>query len=620
MTALTRSLICLSLLLPVAWAQIAVPPMGAETPVNPSEPAPEIAIYRQFLDLNLKLGNTADAEQNARALLARDPKDAQALGAMVSIHTKQKNNKAALATAATLRAHHPGTESDLAMVGALRLNRRFEESLAILNKLKTNTPAGQVFPHLIEFGYTYYDARDISVARQYFERVRNDHRYLPNQRAEAGKQLAAMQRDAKLVSAYTAIEQRDFDQARTILGELNNLAANSPKPATDLVALEAILDADQFGKVEEAARTFATIKKKTPAGEVFPYGSSFATQLIDMRRYAEAEAEIRASADPKSFHLTPEDIASHDEALRYINVFTRPHLTVAERLEDRAEGQAYRTDFDASLPLHGGLTRLGIDAAYHHLDIPGPGDRRYGTMFVTAKRQLSRHLHASAALGHVAGDFAWRAGLGWTRPSQDTRFEIQLASGQRPTDTLRLESLGAQEDRLTAGASFELPHHRRFRLKADAFARRVDLDSMGIGSLGDGWGARVELEYLLYLHKKARVTASYFVAIEEFDFKSSLARPAAINPRDLLEESFQSTGFMILAQAPLSDKLNAQGRFGLDYRFETDELVYIFGGGLDYRLNESTRLEIEAAYYSSGTAGNAAAGYFEGRIGLDITL
>jgi hypothetical protein len=590
--------------------------------------APTINDQQMLVDLYLKLEDYPAAETAADQLLAKHPRDPVALSAKTSIALRNQDVIASLQWAEKYRRAQPGPQAELMMAGALRLARRFDEALAILDRLKKDTPAGEPFPHLIEFGYTYYDARQFDKARGVFQLVRDDLRYQPQTRTEATKQIANLNREKAIKSAYRAIEMRELDEARDIVIDLNEKARaeKDAKPDQNLIALNAILDAEQNAYVDAALATFEGLKEKTPNGQRFQFNSAYATQLLDKRRYPAALAALKL-ADPELNHyFTDEEVAQHREAIHFMKKFTNPIIETAVRLQDFSEGRAVRSSIIASTPLNQALTRLGVEYTYNELEpeIPTPGSAAdaYHKAYLTARHQFSDHIHGSLAVGTDNGNFAYRASLGWSRPSHDQFAELTWASGRQPVDTLLIETLGAQEDRLSFAFSTELPAYHRLRLKGSAFVRQIDLDRPGLTDLGTGWGARVELEYLLYRKNRDVATISAYLGLEEFNFKSNNADIALLgfDPLSLVAEKYQAVGVTLYGEKALTSDTSVRGSLGIERRIDSDLQVYSVSGGVKHWISDDAYIHADATYSTSGQAANTGGGYFEGVIGVDLTL
>lgn len=639
----SSALILLVAALPVAAQNLALPDRESTlddgqvplslTEFDPFVPTlgpltPTIADEQALVDLYLKLEDYDAAGKAADRILRKFPNDPVALGAKTSIALKEQDVIASLRWAKRFRAAQPGPDADLALAGSYRLARRFDEALEILEDLRKRTPAGEPFPHLIEFGYTYYDSRQYDRARTVFQTVRNDLRYPPQTREAATKQVANLNRERKIAAAYRAIELRDLDEARAIADDLNEVAKRekAEKPDPNLVALNAILDAEQHAYVDAALATFEELKKDTPEGKRFQFNSAYATQLLDKRRYPAAVAALKQANPELNHYFTPEEVAQHREAMFFMKKFANPVIETAVRLQDYSEGRAVRSSLIASKPLNQALTRIGLDYTYTHLDpeVPTPGDAadHYHQAYLTARHQFSDRIHGSAAIGVSNDHLAYRAAVGWSRPSQDQFFELTLSGGHQPVDTLRLEALGAREDRLAFAFSTELPACRRLRLKGNAFVRQIELDHKAVGDLGSGWGGRLELEYLLYKRDRDVATISAYLGLEKFNFDSSGTDVALLgfDPRDLVEDEYQALGITLYGERALTDNLSVHALAGVEYRIDSGEPVYSIGGGLKYWLNEDAILRADALYSTGGKAANRDAGYFEGTVGVDLTL
>lgn len=601
----------------------------------PAEPAPEqagpladdlppalgkSAYLRQALDLHLKLEEFDEAQALADQLLAKNRDDPQAVAATAIVALHRRDAPQALYWAQRLRGISPDPETDAIMVAALNLNHRTGEALDLLARLARRTPAGEPFPHLLLVGYTYYAARNLPLARDSFEAVRRDPRYPDPQRAEAARQLANISRDKEIARAYQAIEQRRLRKARSIAEDLASAPAD--KPRSDLAALIAILDAEQHGKTGEAVAALESLRARSPQEEARAYSAAYAIQLLDQARYREAH-RVALKAANSEHPESPDDLGGRLAALRAVCRYARPSVSLDTRFEDRGEGSAWRVGAEASLPVADGRTRLTAELEYHTSNLTGAAiphaTSDYLAACLEARRQLTGHLFASAALGAVDRNFAYRLSLGWRRPSQDTLFEVTFADGQRPTDTLQLEALGARERRLAMHASTEIPGLRRCRLTAEAFLREIDLGNAAFSDLGQGWGARVQLEYLLYRQRRTMLSLAYRGAAEGFDFSSSARRLAGALPYDplgLVEKDFHSHGFALLAHRTFTPDFSAFLRLGADYRFDSGESVYSVEGGLEYWFSDLSRLGLDLSYYSSGRAAGSEAGYFEARLGM----
>lgn len=611
----------------VTGGVLLVAPLCADAQEVPEAPLPfltELEYLYLYLDLNLKLENYAEAERTADGLLAKNSKDPLALGAKTTILLKRKDAEAALAFAERYRAVSPGPDADSAMVAALNLNRRFDEALEILDRLKERAPKGEPFRYQLDYGFTYYGQQKLDKAREIFVSVRDDRRYSMRQRFEAGKQLANIERDESLLYAYRAIERRDLEFARELADRLDR---TNRGPNREITALVAILDAEEHGKVDEAIEVLEKLRETTPEGEEFAYHSALATQYLDKGRYEDAEKAAEAAANLKSAFSRPESAHERLDTLRAVRPYTRSTVSLDVQYEDRAEGEAVRFGAKASMPLKGGKTRIGAEYGLRAYDLDGVFDgganSEYHIAYLTAKQQLTDRIFATAAVGMVDGEFAYRASLGWKRPSKDTLFEVTYSDGKRPTDTLQLESLGASERRLSVQASGELPANRKVRVTGEAFWREIDLDNASINRLGSGWGLRAQIEYLVFRRQRSMLSVSYIAGFENFDFSSdarSMRGLLPYDPMDLVEDDYHSHGLAILGQRELAPDLVGSVRLGADYRLDSHDVVFSLGGGLEWWFSDYARLVLDASYYTSGKAANEDDGYLEGRVGVDMTF
>lgn len=599
-----------------------LPPRGFGVLMTPEQI--ELESYRQFLDLHLKLGNDDEAVDYAHRILDRVAKDPDATAALLGIALKRKEAEPALDYAVQYRIVRPGTEADALWASALRLNGRYNEAMVTMEALHDASPKGRHFPYLLELCYAYVDTRQVEKARTCFEKVRDDQRYSPKQRAAAVKELANLDRDARIKEAYLALEQRNLKKARAIAEEVMKLG---PKPHSDAMALMAVVEADELGKVEEAAETFEWLKEKHEGPGRYPYHGAYAVQLLDLGRYEEAEFAANQASLSDTGLLTEDERYDQLEAIRSVRTYSRSTVSLDGIFVDSTEGRGYRADGKLSVPFNGKRTRAGVEYRYSEIDlddtIPSANEDEYHHVLATLSHQFARGLTATVAGGAAGNNFAYKVAVKMNRPSKDSWVEVKFEGGQRPDDTLILEAHEAKEYRLALAADFEAPVNRRLRFRGEAHARKIDLDSAGIGELGEGWGVRAEVEYLLYKHRRATMALAYVGAFENFDFSGAAKRSRGMLPFDateLVEDDFFSQGLVLRGRYSIQNGLNILGSVGALYRFDDDEMVYHFGAGLEWWYDDFSRLSAEGAYYTSGKAGNAGSGYFEGRLGIDSTF
>lgn len=569
----------------------------------------ELEDLHQFLDLNLKLGELTEAKTYATRILVRNSRDADALGALLGIHLKQKKAQTALSFARRYRAVRPGAEADALYASSLRLNRKFDEALSLMEK--RHDEAKGHFPQLLELCYCYYDARQIEKAESCFQKVADSKRFSAKERAEARKGLASINREREIKKAYSALDQRDLKQARRIATEL---AKEGKKPNRDVVALTAVLDADEHGKVDEAVVAIEKLKAEHKSEEPFPYLATYAVLLQEQGRFADAEKAARAAVAAETPHTTPEERAARLATLRSIAQQTRPTLAMDGKFQDAAEGQALRGRVKASMAIgKQKRTRIGAEYRFNELDLTNGGGDSYHGVLATVSHQFNSKVSGRAAIGAIAGKLAYQAAVRLKRPGREDFVEAIVEGGHRPTDSIALESMNSKERRVTLKGQIDVPSNRRIRLSAEVFGR--DIKVAGAGKIGSGWGARWEAEYTLYKLQRTVVSAAYVGSLEQFDYTAS---GSAF--RGLVEDNLHSHGLFLRARTALSENLLVHGEVGAAYRFDDSQMVYSVSGGLEYWLSDFTRLDINGAYYTSGKAGNAGSGYFEGRIGLTTSF
>lgn len=574
---------------------------------------------RQFLDLHIKLGNTAEAARYANKILAKAPKDADALGALLGMHLKQRNAKSALSYAGRYRAVRPGGESDALYASALRLNGENDKALSVMLRRYAKVPKGSHFPQLLELCYCYYDCRRIEEARECFIKVRDDKRFSVKNRSEATRELAAIKREEDIREAYLAIEQRNLKKARAIA---EDVAKRAKKPNRDVTALFAVLNADERGEVKEAVATFTKLKATHKGPEPFPYQSTYAILLLDDGRYAEAEAAALEAASVKSPFLTAEDDRGRTDTLRLIRQYSRSMLSAEGIYQSQDEGKAYRLKGTASMPVNKKRTRVGVEYQFNELDfdspIVGANETDYHSVFATLSHQISPKYSVHAAAGAVAGNLAYRIAARMAQPSKEDFLEVVFSGGHRPTDTMTLEAFGSKERRVSVKGKMEVPTNRRVKLSAEVFMREIDIDQPLVSDLGRGWGARWEAEYLFYKFQRTMLSVAYVGGAEHFDY-SNAARASSLYG-SLVEDDLHKHGIAVRASQSVSENMMAHIALGVDYRFDDKQLTYSAAGGLEWWVSQYTRLTSDVAYYTSGLAGNAGSGYVEGRVGVNSTF
>lgn len=574
-----------------------------------SEETTELEDLHQFLDLNLKLGELTEAKKYATRILVRSSRDADALAALLGIHLKQKKAQAALASAVRYRAVRPGAEADALYASALRLNSKFDEALSVMEKRQREAKGH--FPQLLELCYCYTDTRQIEKAEACFKMVASNERFSAKERAEARKGLAAINREREIKKAYVAIDQRDLEQARSIATEL---AKEGKKPNRDVVALTAVLDADEHGKVDEAVATLEKLKAEHKGDKPFPYLATLAVLLQEQGRFADAEEAAQAAVDAESPHLTPEERAARLDALRSVAQQTRPTLALDGKFQDAAEGTALRGRVKASMALgKQKRTRVGAEYRFNELDLKNGGGDSYHGVLATVSHQFNAKVSGRAAVGAIAGKLAYQAALRLKRPGREDFVEAIIEGGHRPKDSIALESMNSRERRVSVKGQIQVPTNRRIRLSGEVYGR--DINVAGAGKIGSGWGARWEAEYTFYKLQRTTISAAYVGAFEQFDHTAS-----GEAFRGLVEDDLHSHGLVLRARAALSENLLIHGEVGASYRFDDSQMAYSVAAGLEYWLSDFTRLDINGAYYTSGKAGNAGSGYFEGRIGLTTSF
>lgn len=598
-----------------ATGQQAVASDGFETII--SERA-EMENLRQFLDLNLKLGNVGEAKRYAHKILARNSRDVDALGALLGIHLKSRDAKEALRYAKRYRSVRPGAASDALYASALRLNGEKHEALGVMLRSYASVPESGFFFQLPELGYCYYDCRNIEEARRCFIKIRDDKRFSQKQRSQAVRELAGIRREAEIREAYLAIEQRDLKGARRIA---TALASREKKPHRDVEALIAVLDADERGKVKEAVAAFERLKSKHKGTEPFPYQSTYAILLLDQGRYAEAEAAAREAARVKNPYLTAEDERGRLDTMRMVRQFSRSLVSGEALSQSQSEGHAYRAKVEGSLPINQMRSRIGAEVQINELDfdksVAGADQTSYQTAYATLSHQFSPTSSARVAAGTVAGNFAYRIAARLARATKANFLEIAIEGGQRPRDSMAVEAFKGEEHRATLKGRVELPAIRRLRLAGEAFVRTVDVEHSAVSKLGDGWGARWEAEYLFYKFQRTMVSVAYVGSVQRFDYSGPALQFPALG---IVEDDLHQHGIAVRARMPVGSSMMAHAELGANYRFDDDQFTYSAAGGLEWWISEFTRLTADAAYYTSGLAGNAGSGSFEGRVGVSSSF
>ena len=147
--------------------------------------------------------------------------------------------------------------------------------------------------------------------------------------------------------------------------------------------------------------------------------------------------------------------------------------------------------------------------------------------------------------------------------------------------------------------------------------------------MGDGWFGEVEIGRSIWRDSADRrsLWLAFQSSWEEFDARtlgaSEVSRFGLFDDSGgdsfadgLVDDRYQPQGFALTFDHRLSDRLAGYIATGVHYDFSDSELDWHLRTGLSYSVLDSLDVQIEAAYYSDGTAADDSAEAVIGNLGL----
>ena len=217
------------------------------------------------------------------------------------------------------------------------------------------------------------------------------------------------------------------------------------------------------------------------------------------------------------------------------------------------------------------------------------------------------------------GSFTKRAGGG--------KWGMDFAYNERAIDSIALQVLDGRQHRVRL--NFEKPLGA---WNIDGYVYYRQVEALG-DEIGDGFGGEVDLLYTLRESHKNRpaIRVGYAGEYHKFDanqlsggnfgpFLKGGAADARDLALDLVEEEINLHGLKVVVEGRLNNKVSYFVSGAAQYDFFDEEIQYSAGSGLEFYVNDRTRLTTGLEYYSAGQTSSSAAGVVVGTIGLAITF
>lgn len=511
---------------------------------------------------------------------------------------------------------------------------RSEEALQLLGEKRQQMEAqGLPFNQADALADVYVSRKEFTQARSTVLQILNDSRYEEEAKSAARIQLANIQVSEKLEEGYLALRDLRRDAARQILDEVRAMSPDNEQVA--IFAAEVDL---AYGRRKEALSQLSALKAKNGEGLAFEGQNSYANALAQNDEWHAAAQAYKETLEQIGY--LEQDRLEAIWALRGLNPYIRPHLDANVRYSTEEEGSILSTEAAYLSGWHQNW-RYGAFARTDSASVEGEsvysglkGDRYEGGALL--QRRFKGGYFAEATLGGSAEGVIYSARVGRMGVNR-LAWSIGWDGNARATDSVALQALDGREDRLSA--SIVAPINERFVVTALAY---YNWTNIGGETLGDGFGAEVQADYVLQSETKTRpeLTLSYVGEYRKFDHASTIPTSAqreirrAVPSDDetatgdptrdilntLVDEETNRQGALFRVSKHFGDSLNAYAQVGAYYAFDDESLEFLGALGAEYWITDNSMIFTELRYDTSGTGGSSGTGVFEANLGGQINF
>jgi len=253
---------------------------------------------QELLVVYEKLDNTSMMDALARAILRRDPNNADALRARGLVEpefeTRPVGYLEELAKQVLAGVKVEDTDSVAIQSNVLTTDGRADAAVKLLEALRSAQFAGKPFPYLDDLGYAYSEAGRFDDAIATYEKVATEAGQSSEARAEALQILPSL-RMRKRIDGLRKQAGGDLDRLADLSAKLFR---ESPEDY-DVIVFR-IETLDRARRYDDAVTMLLAMKKKS-GGAAWPYQPTLAYAYFGARRYEEAIAAFREIQKSSAF-------------------------------------------------------------------------------------------------------------------------------------------------------------------------------------------------------------------------------------------------------------------------------------------------------------------------------
>ncbi len=280
--------------------EVQKPALFSDTEMRVLRAASTLPVERlvELLSVYEKLDNTAMIDVLVRAILRRDPANADAIRARDGVGEEELRpvgylDELAKKVMAGQKVDDPDSVSIQA--NALTTEGRADAGIALLEKLRANQFDDKTFLYGDDLGYAYSEAGRFDDAIRAYEKVATDSRYSPDTRSEAQKMLPAL----KLKKRIAALRKEAGDDDARLVEMAAKLRRELPNDYEVIVFhVEAL---DRARRYDDAIAMLLDLKRKHKGPGAWPWQPTLAFAFYGARRHNEAIAAFRAIQSDKGF-------------------------------------------------------------------------------------------------------------------------------------------------------------------------------------------------------------------------------------------------------------------------------------------------------------------------------
>lgn len=254
---------------------------------------------QELLSVYEKLDNMAMMDALARAILRRDPDNADALRARSLVDPEEEKRPAGyleeLSKQVLAGKKIEDTDSIAIQANALTTDGRFDAAIKLLEAMRRNQFEGKTFPYLDDLGYAYSEAGRFADAIAAYEKITTEAGQSAEARAEAQKLLPSLR-----------VRKHLDDLSKKAGGDMDKLVAFSEKayresPDDYDVIVFRIESLDRARRYDEAVKMLLEMKGKAKDRDAWPYQPTLAYAYFGARRYEEAIGAFREIQKSSAF-------------------------------------------------------------------------------------------------------------------------------------------------------------------------------------------------------------------------------------------------------------------------------------------------------------------------------